>query len=417
MRTVPPEGSGAELSILLTGNTLSSLRPCGCSGGQLGGLEKRAAVFNRVPASDRLIVDTGTFLAGEGEQDLIKLRVILRALELLNYDLVRLTDEDVEMMGRLGLVMDRGQAFDVIADRDEAGRPRAYTKRFTDQGLTVRVASLDPRTSGAEQAARLFEGSDPASTVGILMLRHYDDGILRDIAAHVPGIDCIICPSDADEPHLLSDPNAKPLVATVGRFGRYVCRLRVAARAVAEEPALQFEVIPVTAELPDDEALVQLYRQYQQLVRESDLLESYPRIPLPDGLAFEGSESCKKCHEYEYEQWSAKPHAGAFAALTKVGSDADPECVICHVIGMEYESGFVTEAKTPHLKDVGCENCHGPGSEHNKSYGLKRTRQPQMTCGMCHTPEKSTGFAGHEEEYMQKIVHWREPAAAGNVKD
>jgi len=40
-----------------------------------------------------------------------------------------------------------------------------------------------------------------------------------------------------------------------------------------------------------------------------------------------------------------------------------------------------------------------------------------MSCLTCHTPEKSTGYAGHEEEYMQKIVHWREPAAAGNVKD
>jgi hypothetical protein len=84
---------------------------------------------------------------------------------------------------------------------------------------------------------------------------------------------------------------------------------------------------------------------------------------------------------------------------------------------MEYEGGYVTEEKTPHLKNVGCETCHGPGSEHVKSFGQKATRQPQMGCLACHTPDKSTGYAGHEEEYMKKIVHWREPAAAGNVKD
>jgi hypothetical protein len=378
-------------------------------------LERRPAVFDRVPASGRLIVDTGTFLAGESEQDLIKLRILLRALELLRYDVVRLTDTDIEMMERLGLVADRQQAFDMITDRDEEGRLRTFVRRFPNQGLTVRVASFDPRTSGVEQIARLFEGADATSTVDILMLRHCDDGIVRDITTNAPGIDCIICPPDADEPHVLSEPDARPLVVTVGRFGRYIGRLRVAVQA--GEPALQFQVIPVAEELPDDGALVQLYRQYQQLVRESDLLEVYPRLPLPEGITFLGSQACKKCHEYEYEQWSGKAHADAFATLTKVGSDADPECVICHVVGMEYESGFITEAKTPHLKDVGCENCHGPGSEHVKSYGLKATRQPQMSCTACHTPEKSTGFAGHEEEYMQKIVHWREPTASGKVKD
>ena len=42
----------------------------------------------------------------------------------------------------------------------------------------------------------------------------------------------------------------------------------------------------------------------------------------------------------------------------------DPECVVCHSVGFEYQSGFVDEKKTPLLKHVGCENCHGPGSGH-----------------------------------------------------
>ena len=118
------------------------------------------------------------------------------------------------------------------------------------------------------------------------------------------------------------------------------------------------------AKLPDDPALVQLYRQYQQLVAQSGLLESYPRVPLADNLAFAGSASCKPCHEPAYDKWAATGHAHAFAALKKVGSDRDPECVICHVIGLGFESGFVNEEKTPQLADVGCENCHGPGSAH-----------------------------------------------------
>ena len=99
-----------------------------------------------------------------------------------------------------------------------------------------------------------------------------------------------------------------------------------------------------------------------------------------------------------------------------MGSDRDPECVICHVIGLGSEGGFVTEEKTPHLAGVGCENCHGPGSGHVLASGQAPTGRPKTACEGCHTPEQSGGFAGHEEEYMKKIQHGREPAAAGNVK-
>src|SRR5262249_26456696 len=45
----------------------------------------------------------------------------------------------------------------------------------------------------------------------------------------------------------------------------------------------------------------------------------------------------------------------------------DAECVRCHVSGLMHDSGFVSETLTPKLKHVGCESCHGPGSEHIKN--------------------------------------------------
>ena len=38
--------------------------------------------------------------------------------------------------------------------------------------------------------------------------------------------------------------------------------------------------------------------------------------------------------------------------------------MICHTVGFEYQTGYVDDKKTPNLKHVGCENCHGPGSGH-----------------------------------------------------
>jgi hypothetical protein len=362
-----------------------------------------------------MVVDTGSLSAGDGEQDLLKFGIFWEAFRLLRYDLVCLTREDIAMAERLGLLTSPQQAFGLLEDRD--GAVQVFRKQFRDLGLTVNVAAFDSRTTPAEDAADLFAGDPAASALNILILRDSDRVLLRDLIAKSKGIDCVIFPSDADEPHILSEGGATPLVITVGRLGRHIGRLQVTISAKGARPVLEYGSIPVVEELPDDAALVQLYKRYQQLVSAANLLESYPRFPLPDDLTFTGSESCRGCHSYEYDMWSEKSHAVALDSLKKVGSDRDPECVICHVIGMEYESGYVSEVQTPHLKDVGCENCHGPGSEHVKSFGKTATREPKMSCLACHTAEKSTGYAGHEEEYMQKIVHWREPAAAGNVKD
>jgi hypothetical protein len=134
-------------------------------------------------------------------------------------------------------------------------------------------------------------------------------------------------------------------------------------------------------------------------------------------LKYEGSDSCASCHDYEYVEWMNRPHAKAFSTLEKVGSQYDPECVICHVVGMDYESGFISESKTPLLKDVGCENCHGPGSEHNKNPEvLTPISEPNSVCITCHTPEHSNDYAGNEEEKLQLIKHWREPNELSNVK-
>ena len=404
---VPPSRQGDdELVVFLTGNELGSLRPCGCSGGQLGGIEKRSAVFSGVPVSRRLIVETGSLAPSDREQDLMKFRILFEAYNRLNYDVVHLTGRDHEIAARLGVLADP-HAFAII---DEASdQPAVVAKRFMTRGrdVTIRVASMRSRRSQAADA----------SMVDIVILERSDPDSLQAVKEQWPGAACIICPSNADEPQLLSKPGDVPLVCTVGRFGRYIGRIGVTLEERTSRPILHFQSIPIEAKLPDDPALVQLYRQYQQLVAQSGLLESYPRVPLGDNLAFAGSASCRSCHAPAYDKWAATGHAHALAALKKVGSDRDPECVICHVVGLGFESGFVDEAKTPQLADVGCENCHGPGSAHVLSAGQTAVGQRKTTCTQCHTPEQSGGFAGHEEEYMKKILHWREPAAVGNVKD
>ena len=207
------------------------------------------------------------------------------------------------------------------------------------------------------------------------------------------------------------------MVISVGRFGKYVSKLGIKKAKADDKMTIDFSYVPVVENLAQQSDAIELYKDYQQLVKDARLLEKYPRFVLPVDLKYTSSTSCKLCHEYEYNKWSEKAHAHAYATLEKVGSQYDPECVLCHVVGLEYEGGFVTEEQTANLKNVGCENCHGPGSQHIKTLGKAKTAEPKSDCTACHTPENSANYAGNEKKYLQQIIHWREPNSPADVKD
>jgi hypothetical protein len=406
------------LTVFLTGNEFGTLKPCGCAGGQLGGLDRRSAVFNSVPDSKRLIIDTGSFVDGDSEQDLIKFNIIIQALSLLDYDLVNLNKKDAEIAEGLGLLDSMGSVFNVIGFQSgaEAGMQAKFTKQLSlkETNVAVTVAAFDAESAAIKHVRKLFATSSNLQTVNILILNHCDTAIIGSIA-RMGIVDCLVCPAESDEPEIINDPNESPLVISVGRYGKYVGKLEVSFTGTWNKK-LSFSTVPVSEDLPLESSLVELYRTYQQLVKEENLLEKQPRFALPNGLEYVGSKSCKLCHEYEYEKWSSKAHAHAYATLERVGSQYDPECVVCHVIGMEYESGFVSEDKTSNLKNVGCENCHGPGSEHIRTLGVAETIEPKSDCTDCHTVENSPNYTDNEQLYFEKIIHWREPNAASDVK-
>jgi hypothetical protein len=364
-------------------------------------------------------------------------------LKLLDYDLVSLSEKDIEIGKNVGLLDSTASILNIISAHrsSEMNVPAKFTKSLSFKGnrVVITIAAFDAKSGPLEQIGQLFTSGSEVSPapvrrgsnldtfgINILILNHCDadthasyrrDAIIDFIAKNIPLVDCIVCPSESDQPMLVSEANKRPLVFSVGRFGRYVCGLQITEAAGDKDKLkLDFLSIPVEENLEQEASLVQLYKAYQQIVRERNLLEKYPRFTLPDGLEYAGSESCKACHEYEYGKWGRNAHAHAYATLEREGAQFDPECAICHVVGMDYESGFISEQKTGHLKNVGCENCHGPGSEHIKTGGIVEFTKPKSACIDCHTPEHSGDYAGNEGAFLEKIVHWREPRPSGSVK-
>jgi len=414
------------VTIFLTGDVLGELKPCGCASGQLGGLDRRTAIFEEVAHDRRLIIDTGNFIGDETEQDIIKFGIVMQALAMLGYDIVNLSENDIRIARDLGLL--EGTSFDIITPASDT-EAKVHTSRtrelqISDQCLLVAVASVKAGSRQIESVQELFpkkhNGHD-GPILKILITDNCQEPLIEHIS-DMAVVDVLICPASADEPGIIEKERAKPLVLTVGRLGKYVGRLTA---RVGEEQKFQFDYanVPVDEELPADEQIVQLYKDYQLMVKEDNLLEKVVKVPLPNGLEYLGSTSCGfggSCHQYEYEKWSTKDHAKAYQTLVEAGSQYDPECIKCHVVGLDYETGFVSEKSPEDLRNVGCEVCHGPGSKHMMAvlnHGKDtQTTEPKSTCSDCHTPEHSN-YQGREDEYLAKIVHWKEPKQDADVKE
>jgi hypothetical protein len=112
-----------------------------------------------------------------------------------------------------------------------------------------------------------------------------------------------------------------------------------------------------------------------------------------------GSKACKECHEHEYAnyiQFARKSRS--FENIKKMKNKLTPaeykSCFECHTTGYGKQGGFVSEEKTPELKNAGCEVCHGPGSLHVESEDPDMIvgRVSMEICNRCHNKDRIEAF-------------------------
>ncbi|MCB2183323.1 MAG: cytochrome c family protein [Desulfobulbaceae bacterium] len=120
---------------------------------------------------------------------------------------------------------------------------------------------------------------------------------------------------------------------------------------------------------------------------------------VPPSPTYVGSLKCKPCHATEYNNfvnYAKKSNSyRSIERLEKGLSDEDlKKCYSCHTTGYGKPSGFVSVEKTPHLKNAGCEVCHGPGSQHVEHRSTESIlRLPTIKlCYTCHTSERLRAF-------------------------
>ena len=143
-----------------------------------------------------------------------------------------------------------------------------------------------------------------------------------------------------------------------------------------------------------------------------------------------GAAKCKTCHNADkngaqFKKWSNEAHSKAYEVLksesaakkAKAAGIEDPlksdNCLACHTTA----HGKKNVDKSYSIEEgVGCESCHGPGSEYKKMSTMKEKDKAiaagmivadAKTCANCHkkdTPGHEGKFTTFEKEYA-KIAH------------
>jgi len=150
---------------------------------------------------------------------------------------------------------------------------------------------------------------------------------------------------------------------------------------------------------------------------------------------------CSPCHTPKVEAWTLSGHSGMLREQLNENPTGyyNENCISCHTVGWDttaVNNGFDDVATTlswvfpvdgqgkvipgswdsmlvnyPELAKLGniqCENCHGPASEHKKSFNpkLMDVSMDEGLCGTCH----------EEAPYHRKNIQWKNSAhASGEI--
>jgi len=131
-----------------------------------------------------------------------------------------------------------------------------------------------------------------------------------------------------------------------------------------------------------------------------------------------GAPKCKSCHKAktgdQWKIWTESAHARAFETLAseeshKIAADkglGDPQqeeaCLKCHVTKASLGAGAVINEKAKYAdsEGVGCESCHGPGSDYKSKKVMVDPEAARLAglvmikdaegCTQCHNEESPT---------------------------
>lgn len=457
-----------DVAVVLSAQQYGYLQPCGCSEPQKGGLARRFNMIQGLRKRGWEVVagDLGDIAQSGGpplEQRLLKYKYSMQALQLLKYSGVTIgaNETALPLLGGLAEfalnersprvvaanLRDKEKDFAEMVGATIVSAAKAGTPEVGFVGIvgpSVAKLSQDPEARfDAEEKVlpgALAELQKQGAQLRVLLYQGSQEEA-KACAQRFPQFQLILCLTKEEEPSGRPEQVGTSLIIGVGHKGRYVGVVGAFGGKAPNQPfQLRYELVALgpeyeTPEGKDkDNPIHALLQNYAQDVHKGNYLAKYVhntkhplQIDFPKAT-YVGSEKCKKCHEAEYEIWEKSPHPHAYETLVHKAKrptlrQYDGECVACHVIGFGYAGGFTDEQRTPNLKGVGCESCHGPASLHVANHNDKNVRAAlnlwktksrnaqekanhiNDTCQKCHDPDNSVNFKFEKYWEEKKIKH------------
>lgn len=449
-------GDKSEVAVVFTGSTRGEFEPCGCGGVFEGGFARRSVLVQRMRAvnPNLILLDTGdTTSSGTASQT----EFISQAYGLLRYDAIAVGEGDLrggrdvfEMYARkyqLPFVASnlkfngptvvrevipikrggrRMAVISLIPERWLAVLPRDIREQLTYETPDAALARLMPSLRKTYDTIILLShfcprgreeflgtGAGPAKLAGIDLWidsgGHPWSTVPRALAAatqpakaaRTPKDECFLL--DRDPPLFISWQNDRKVGIATLRWQKD--KLTVSS----------CDMIPLARGMDQDKRYLDIYDTYRYVSRQEMIRRLMnplqPAATQPVGIGYVGSDKCGACHSDAYEFWKTTKHARAFATLKKTDRDADANCWACHTVGYREPSGFDTPVTTPHLVNVGCQDCHQkdlrthPGSAKPATApaaaGFRGNLTQSWHCGRCHVPHRSPNF--EYRSYLKRI--------------
>jgi hypothetical protein len=428
-----------KLALVITGMEDGYLEPCGCSGydRMKGGMARRASFFQKLRHDYGWPVvglDVGGLIHGFGGQASLKFQTLVESKRKMGYEAITFGADDLRLpAGELAAVAVNEPVIFVDANVGLLGKPGEIppaTRVIEAGGMKIGVTAILGKSYLKELHNDEIQTVDPDAALAkvipelkqktdyVVLLAHATQKEAEALGQKFPDLNVVVSSEGWEEPPARPStiPGTKIPLVTVGHKGMYAAVLGLYG---GPRLTVRYQRVTLDSRFDGSRDMKLLMTAYQEQLKNTGFaglgLRPTPSPQFATNGRFVGPQKCESCHEKSYEIWKKSGHAHAYNTLAKLDPprNFDPECVSCHIVGWNpgkffpYESGYQSQEKTPHLVNVGCEDCHGPGEKHvaaelsgsealrqqlRKAMVLTKADAKKTQCISCHDSDNSIEF-------------------------
>ncbi len=367
--------------LVISGEMHGYIEPCGCSQNQLGGLSRRADLFEKLRtrawADETDSAEAGKEKSGAQQppvevvgfdlggvinnsrpsraQAKLKSAAIISSLKAMHYTILGFGREELQLdEDKLVELVNPTEGFkyvsanvmlfpngpvsvaDVVAN--EMGRvpwtlatvgsvkiavtsivgKQQISETLGDASRNDMIIAVDPAAALKEVMPKLLEAKADLR----VLLSHASLKETEALIDQFPDFDVVISVGGPEDPDPKPTRIGHTLLATVGEKGKHVGLVGVYPGA--EEPA-RYEGISIDGRMfQKTERLEEIMRDYQKKLEQEKIARNQKPVQhpgrgdvTPANATFVGAKRCGECHSKAYDKWKTSGHAHAMESLSK----------------------------------------------------------------------------------------------------